>query len=504
MPRISNLFDIPRRESLESNMEPPNHCHYSSTAIPQSPRSVSSSVSASPAASLFSSRAHSRFPSSVSSLGSSPGVTGSTEAFGTMKTQLAEVKEEPVESEGTLVEEDNYFPHFNDFHAVDNTEGKAWSSLESHEYDLSDGFSQPSASPKKRRADNIPFRGFSRISTRLSSMSSRWRQKQLSDTAAALERYDESLRSRANSATSTLVSPVVSSLSRRESGHARSPARAAFEERISEAGIAPLDIEKANAQSPPEGERHATTPLLPPMMKDLPNPVDEVPLNSPLQSPSVTRAPDSPSVSMTTTVSPVSGLPSPPISTQPSLSSIRPPQMGSTRGCSMDIPSMNMEEPVDEWAQKLGHANFTILPEPYEPTLCTIEAFEEHRACWELARCNFAKHLVRTGEHYGITSNIYRLTEEKWESINEQWRQTHNRLAANLADKEGNPLSLSKSNIHTGEAIKLPRLHDKEKFPDLGDEDIIGPMSVARQSPPSSQQRSRKRSFFRFLQDLFG
>lgn len=376
-------------------------------------------------------------------------------------------------------------------------------SIDSHEYDLSDDIAQTSSSPKKRRSDNANFRSISRISSRISSMSSRWKQKQLSDTASVIERYDESLRSRANSATSTVVSPPVGSLSRIHSRHqSSSPARATFEDRISEAGIAPLDIEKANEGSPIEEERRARTPLLPPTMKDLSNPDDGVALNSPLQTPAIASTADSPAMSITVFNS-VSGLPSPPISAKPSLSSIQP-QMGPTRGCSLDIPQpMAMEEPDDEWADKLGHANFTIHPEPYMPPLCSVEAFEEHRNCWEVARRNFAKHLVRTGEHYGLTSKIYKVTEEKWEGVNGQWRLAHNRLAANLEDKEGNPLSVSKCDIHAGEAIKIPGLYDKEKFPDLGDEDIIGPMSVAPPSPPAVQHKSRKRKFFRFIQDLF-
>lgn len=328
----------------------------------------------------------------------------------------------------------------------------------------------------------------------------------VSDTASIIERYDESLRSRANSATSTLVSPPMGSLSRRESRQSQSPARAAFEERIIEAGLAPLDIEKANNQGNVENERQATTPLLPPVMKGLPQPDNDVALSSPLQTPPVTNATESPAVTMTTVVNPMSGLPSPPISNKPSLSSIQP-QSGPTRGGSLDITqsmTTSMEEPTDEWADRLGHANFMIAPEPYMPDVCSMEAFNEHRCNWEDARRNFARHLVRTGEHYGLTSNIYQLTEQKWDGINDKWRIFHDRLATDLENKEGSPVSVNKPDFHTVQAIKLPGLYDKEKFPDLGDEDIVGPMSVvAPPSPPTSQPRSRKRSFLRFLQDLF-
>ena len=169
----------------------------------------------------------------------------------------------------------------------------------------------------------------------------------------------------------------------------------------------------------------------------------------------------------------------------------------------MDLPSASvMDEPVVEWSHKLGHANFTIIPQPYTPSTSTAETLEEHKSNWELARCNFAKHLVRTGEHYGLTSHIYKMTEEKWESINHQWRITHNQLAVDLADDKGNPVFCA-SNFPANEAIKLPRLHDKEKFPDLGDEDIVGPMTVAPQPPNANQEKPRKQSFLRTLQKLF-
>lgn len=108
MPSLSHFLENTKPKHDELVMEPPVQRSFSSTTIPQSPRSISS-VSASPAASLFSTRTHSRFPSSVSSLASSPGMMGSTEAFGTMKTQLEEVKEEPQEPDYSLVEEDHYF-----------------------------------------------------------------------------------------------------------------------------------------------------------------------------------------------------------------------------------------------------------------------------------------------------------------------------------------------------------------------------------------------------------
>jgi hypothetical protein len=458
---------------------------------------------------------------------------GSTDAFSTLKTHLTEVKEEPQEPDTALIEEDNYFRtcsrnliisysifrtnadplgHFNDFHAADQLEGRTSTSIEYHEYDLSDHLARVPNSPEKRKAENTPFRGITRISTRLSSMSSKWKQKQLSDTAAALERYDESLRSRANSATSTLVSPAVSSISRRQSINSPSSARTAFEERLNEAGVAPLDIDKANKLSGPEPERHATTPLLPPMMVDLPNPDGDMALNSPLQSPTIAHTSmattNSSPASTSMALNKIGVLPTPPISAQPSLSSISRHQ-GPPRPANADVmlPSpVSMDAPTDEWSHKLGHANFTIVPEPYIPAICNGETLKEHRASWETARCNLAKHLVRTGEHYGVTSNIYKVTEEKCEAINNQWRKTHNHVASNLADRHRHDnTSILSGPLHLRDVqtIKIPRLHDKEKFPDLGDEDIVGPMSVDPHPTPLGQDKPRKRPFLKFFHDIF-
>lgn len=266
----------------------------------------------------------------------------------------------------------------------------------------------------------------------------------------------------------------------------------------------PIDIEKANREGSMDREPQATTPLLPPVMMDLASTDNEELLNSPLQSPTVAE----PTYTLPTE-SPIeahrsNGLLSPPLSTQPSLTSISRQLASSSRIYGPEKSPITMLHAEDEWSCKLGHANFTIHPKPYMPEVCTLKVFEEHRAHWNLARCNYAKHLVRTGEHYGMTSNIYRFTEEKWESIDSEWRNNHNAVLARLTDHSGNPLSLSRSNAHPGDSVVMPPLLDKAKFPDLGDEDIVGPMSVAPAPlQPPTQPRSRKRSLFRFLQDLF-
>ncbi|DAA76150.1 TPA_exp: Uncharacterized protein A8136_1187 [Trichophyton benhamiae CBS 112371] len=407
-----------------------------------------SSNPGSPVTSLFSTRTHTRFPSSVSSLASSP-VTSSPDGFGGTKTQLTEVKEEPGERETGCVERDGYFPHFNDFHAAAAAAAYDDShlSLDSHDFDQIDTLDAVGAF-KKRRSDSRSLRQISRISTRFSSLSSKWKQAKpssIADTVATRDRYEDSLRSRANSATSALASPAASLISARQSLCAPSPARTTFEERLNEAGVAGLDIERANQQFDGEPERHVRTPLLPPVMMDLPHIDKDQHIDSPLESPSIapvadSRDTDSPPITSISDVMPPTSPVSPITSAHPSMSSISR-QLAMSR---LYSTRMAMSDSVDEWSCKLGHANFTIYPEPYVPEICDREALNNFRANWELARCNYAKHLARTDEHYGSTSHIYKLTEE-------------------------NPSEV----LHCSQdAVKIPGLHDKNKFPELGDEDI--------------------------------
>lgn len=61
--------------------------------------SISSADMPSPTTPTFSLRGHARFPSSTSSLASSPIMRESTDGFGSQKRPLTDVKEEPHERE---------------------------------------------------------------------------------------------------------------------------------------------------------------------------------------------------------------------------------------------------------------------------------------------------------------------------------------------------------------------------------------------------------------------
>ncbi|KAJ5774571.1 hypothetical protein N7457_009467 [Penicillium paradoxum] len=485
MYKLSQIIDA-TRESLDAD---------SSLRPPQSPLTINTSAPASPAISLFSVAGHNRVSSSVSSLVSA-GLGNSMDS--PSRTQLTGVKEEECIRDSL---EDQYFKHFD--YGVSAEESYFPPVNNSDNYDLSDTGMETAPSPKKRRSDSSSMKGVSRINSHISTMSARWKTKRSSGGSEG-EMFPDDLRSRANSAASALASPIASSMSRVDS-IPPSPARTIFEERASESGVRPIDITRANSLSQDDNDApQATTPLLPPFMGDDSNSTTATRVQSPLQSPSVADASEQTTCNYNMISDPrfVGMLPSPPLSSKPSVASFNRPRASTVRTVSGDATPFVLSDPNDEWANKLGHANFNITPEPYVPVVCDIGNFQQVRADWNIARCNFARHLVRTGEHYGVTSNIYKLTIEKWESINREWAAQHETMLSQLGALDGVALTLTQSNIHPCQQVRIPRLHD-DKFPELGDEEIVGPMSVAPSIGIAGPCRSeKKRSFFRFLQDL--
>ncbi|KAJ6155092.1 hypothetical protein N7470_005658 [Penicillium chermesinum] len=400
------------------------------------------SAPASPAISLFSS--HNRVSSSVSSLGLGNAMESPN------RNHLSGVKEEPVRD--SL--EDQYFQHFD---CEMPAEEPSFPMDTADGYDLTDtGMDIPM--PENRRSDSMSMKGVSRIGSHISTMSTRWKPKRVSGSSPEREAYPDDLRSRANSvASSALASPVASPITRIDS-IPPSPARTIFEERMSESGARPIDITRANSLRKDEEDdtQQATTPLLPPFMGDDPSFVVASRVQSPLQSPSVADVSVPGPFQCAMASDPRYGVPSPPLSTKPSLASMSRPRASTARTVSGDSVPFSLSDPNDEWANKLGHANFTIQPEPYTPAVYDLDSLRQLRADWDMARCNFARHLVRTGEHYGTTSNIYKLTGEKWDSVNEQWRLQHESLLNYLGAIDGIALTLTQSNIHPAKKCGSP------------------------------------------------
>jgi hypothetical protein len=186
-----------------------------------------------------------------------------------------------------------------------------------------------------------------------------------------------------------------------------------------------------------------------------------------------------------------------------------------------DIPPLQLlEDPSDPWAVRLGHANFSIHPEPYVPDTTSLDSYVEYRENWNQARTNYAKHVTRTAEHYGSTSKVYKLTEEKWAGIDAEWNSHHTVMKAALAttitrlsngssEMQNSTTSSALLEIPADRMI-LPDIDDKTgKFPQLGDGEIVGPMSVARpraltnppkppemHSPPPSPRKPKLRGIW--------
>ena len=337
----------------------------------------------------------------------------------------------------------------------------------SDEYDLTDRVLENVHPLTKGRWDSVSTKGISHIGSRISAISSRWKSRSSSVGHDEDNPFAFDPRSRANSSSSALASQVTSSTTRVDASIPPTPERTISEELISEPGAQPIDITRPNSENNDDIVPKATTPLLPPLVEDDLTRAVASKVQSPLQSPSVASVTEE-FLGTSVTELRLHGLPSPPLSTKPSIASFSRPAACTVRSTSGEASPFTLSDPKDQWANRLGHANFTIQPEPYVPESCDVESFRQFRGQWDLARCNFAKHLVRTGEHYGVTSNIYKLTEAKWESINREWIHHHEWMLSELDPNESACLSQTRSHLNPCEQLKLPRLHDNDKFPELG------------------------------------
>ncbi|RMZ77375.1 hypothetical protein DV737_g4398, partial [Chaetothyriales sp. CBS 132003] len=280
-----------------------------------------------------------------------------------------------------------------------------------------------------------------------------------------------------------------------------------------------MDIHQSSHHEPEE-LLQATTPLLPPAFSDLSLQGSSL-YDSPLQSPSIAPTQPFPSYPRNIESSTVTSLPSPPLSSKPSMVSMRQASRANTGAtiANADIPPLRLIDEVnDPWAQSLGHANFSIQPEPYFPEHIDLSSYQEFRSNWDQARTNYTKHLARTIEHNGATSKVSKLTKEKWTAIDTKWKDYNESLTVTLSPVL-KKISNSDSDKPDSQAstvlekpppnIVIPAIHDKGgKFPELGDGDIVGPMAVAPAkspdltTPPTTPTSPRRRHLFKFLTDM--
>lgn len=282
------------------------------------------------------------------------------------------------------------------------------------------------------------------------------------------------------------------------------------EETIPESEVVPIYIDHRSTDEHEEEQGQATTPLLPPTMINLQK--QDSPIHSPLQSPSM--APTTYGHNRLSSDNPPfsSHLPSPPLSTRPSVASM-PRSRANT--ATLDIPALQLlTNSSDPWAARLGHADFSIHPEPYRPDTVDLDSYKEFRDNWDQARKQYAQHLARTTEHYGQTSKVYKLTEEKWTLIDDTWKKYNAHLSmalspqlARLSDdphSPDSPVSLLEKPVTR---VVVPQLDKSGKFPEIGDADIVGPLSIGVAKVPELQRgpvtpplSPRKRNFMKFFE----
>ncbi|KAK4949669.1 hypothetical protein LTR10_011510 [Elasticomyces elasticus] len=520
-------------------MEGPPNTYFADATAPSAPRSSASSSSlSSPTASTFS-KGH-------SSRGSGSSITSSPiprESFDIYAKRLEDVTEEPQEIqerdefEGyTLVNDGSFdFPDYDKaFSNYFGGEPSPPSSPVQPEWtlrDADDWSSTSSAAPplyKRRRSMDSPTSAPAaapvsthRLSSKFGSISRRWKNRSMGGPQLSVITHLNSPASRSGSLNSSqIVSPAMSAISKHESLLPLSPVAALTSQTSFELETEPLQEPEGEEEEPCQ----ATTPLLPPVLAEVCR--KEEPIQSPLQSPSI--APTSAIMSSRNSFdTPLSCLPSPPLSTKPSMVSMHSRSWTNTmtNGTILDIPPLQLlDDVLDPWAARLGHANFTIHPEPYTLETIDLDSYTEYRNNWDHARTNYARHIARTAEHYGSTSKVYKLTEQKWSSVDDAWKRHHNLMRsvlapvlARLSDGDSSMQNSTASSAvleKPATKVVLPNIDDKSgKFPELGDGEIVGPMSVARPRAMTSPNRGidprspslspYKRNLRKFLTEFF-
>jgi len=462
-----------------------------------------SECSTPPTPSLYT-RGHFRFPSSASSLSSSPPtheIVDAPNASG----KLPKLTEEPVEQEYHYSPED---PHRC---SCDTGTGHGSNCEITRAYEFQDEYfrsvdAEIRMAKRRRSLESSANSITNKIERRFPSLSRKVKErKRASSSFTRISRSETPSR-----VPSTRSSSITSSIRHAQSfdisqQYSQVPTPTHSREQLNES-TSPSELDVANSHAIAididpkeiEAERYATTPLLPPLLMCR----DDMPTSSPLQSPTIATASQS-CVATPLGTPPVRAYPTPTLSAKPSIASIRTSRPGYSV-CSADIPPMMLADPDDKWTNLLGHANFTIQPEPYVPEHCDAASLRQLFADWELARCNYAKHQVRTAEHYGVTSKHYTLTEQKWAEIDAEWKR-HHEVATSHAAAQGELSPVAPmSPPEPAPLSKMPTLNDPKsegKFPKLGDEDVVGPM-VQIASPMMLKTPSRKRAFFKFLSDL--
>ncbi|PHH66328.1 hypothetical protein CDD82_1566 [Ophiocordyceps australis] len=396
----------------------------------------------SPLTPTFSAPAHQRLSSSSSSLELPPQAYDTPSsppqllAVKPDKTPLPDVEEERYDDDDDAASEyfglysclcDNVCPHRNSADHCFFPESVPDDS--EIDYDmgfLSDGdLSADLRLPKKRAmVDSSPFAALtSRLGSRLPTMK-RWRSHKRNGskpTPLSDANFANDMSREPSSRSSSISGSNHHMTESRVNAFATAPSSISCLSSDDNLCMSPLVSMTPEEHSNLEVERSmATTPLLPPLLTDpLQKPPPESPIESPLQSPTVAPPSAATLISGPSSITPRSSRP--PLSSRPSLTSLR--QMSSGTDLPLSLPSIMQDH--DEWSDRLGHANFTITPVPYQPDSITTETVQKFLSHRNLASSNYAKHLLRVKEHYGHTSMIYAMTEMKWEETQAKWKSIY-------------------------------------------------------------------------------
>lgn len=380
--------------------------------------------------------------------------------------------------------------------------------------------SEPRVGSKKKRSGiESPLSGLTaRLESRFPTIT-RWRsgRKSRMTSAGTIDYSLDNVLSRAPSSRSSSVSAAA----RYNADHSLlndpsippTPALPQFGSSESVNVQAPNELTEEDRAGIVRDRAMTATPLLPPMMA---GPAGTPPQESPLQSPTIESAPSFPSATPSGVQSPTlthAMFTRPPLSSRPSTQSLRNVSSSTELPPQMPLPSILQEH--DEWSDRLGHANFTITPVPYELQIVNPESVAKFQSDWDTARLNYTKHLVRTGENYGQTSKIYGLTEAKWAETEKRWKKMYRDIvrktqhssvpptkddsrSRSRGRNRGRSVSAHPASVNTSPngdgfiGVEWKRLEDhipgavpqtieaidaaQGKFPGRGDEDIVGPM----------------------------